>query len=160
MIEVCHRDSVSGLPLFLTRHTVQDRASHRQPEDPIEVDGSYPLLGDHSQSGIQTVDARFVGTHARLALSIQFVEIAKLFAERSPPPATKASKAPHTQHPRASRQECFCLTNVVTGVLLGIWLLSPANSDSPFTTSSQLWGLSSTANQITTPSSASHSAST
>ncbi|EGU81735.1 hypothetical protein FOXB_07742 [Fusarium oxysporum f. sp. conglutinans Fo5176] len=31
-------------------------------EPMIDVDGQYPLLGDHSRSGIRKVDARFIGT--------------------------------------------------------------------------------------------------
>ncbi|KAK8089530.1 hypothetical protein PG997_004491 [Apiospora hydei] len=45
--------------------------------NPIELDGSYPLLGDHSRSGTAKVDARFVGTHARLAPSIRWLDVAK-----------------------------------------------------------------------------------
>ncbi|KAI5457090.1 hypothetical protein BGZ63DRAFT_395380 [Mariannaea sp. PMI_226] len=46
-------------------------------EGMIEVAGSFPLLGDHSRSGIPKVDARFIGTHARLAPSIQWLEVEK-----------------------------------------------------------------------------------
>ncbi|OSD00301.1 hypothetical protein PYCCODRAFT_1446288 [Trametes coccinea BRFM310] len=64
--------------------------------NPIEVDGLYPLLGDHSRSGIETVDPRFVGTHARLCRSLQYTELAKELAPdilhstmRHPPNATR-----------------------------------------------------------------------
>ncbi|SPQ24568.1 0c704a95-11e6-4036-93cf-00d274128476 [Thermothielavioides terrestris] len=50
------------------------------PEEPIEIDGPYALLGDHSRTGIMTVDARFIGTHARLSRSMRFVEIARRIA--------------------------------------------------------------------------------
>ncbi|KAL2190560.1 hypothetical protein L209DRAFT_724385 [Thermothelomyces heterothallicus CBS 203.75] len=53
---------------------------HIGPEKPIEIKGPYPLLGDHSRAGILTVDARFIGTQARLARSIRYVEIAKSIA--------------------------------------------------------------------------------
>ncbi|KAJ2991580.1 hypothetical protein NUW54_g8152 [Trametes sanguinea] len=43
------------------------------PGNPIKVEGRYALLGDHSRLGIEKVDARFVGTHARLCRSMQVV---------------------------------------------------------------------------------------
>ncbi|KAF5646163.1 kinase [Fusarium sp. NRRL 52700] len=50
-------------------------------EPMIDVDGQYPLLGDHSRSGIRKVDARFIGTHARLASSIRWLEVKQQIAE-------------------------------------------------------------------------------
>ncbi|KAF4943255.1 hypothetical protein FGADI_13532 [Fusarium gaditjirri] len=47
----------------------------------IDVDGQYPILGDYSRSGIRKVDARFIGTHARLASSIRWLEVSKQIAE-------------------------------------------------------------------------------
>jgi hypothetical protein len=49
-------------------------------EVPFKVNGSYPLLGDRSRSGILTVDARFIGTQARMATSIRYVELARTIA--------------------------------------------------------------------------------
>lgn len=89
------------------------------PEEPIRIDGAYPLLGDHSRSGIPTVDARFVGSQARLCMSIQFVNIAHKIAPaiitHQPPgssdPAT-ASSLPARRHAAAlplppPRHKCF-----------------------------------------------------
>lgn len=47
----------------------------------------YPLLGDHSRHGIQTVDPRFVGSHARLCEAIQLLDISKTLPpeDRQPP---------------------------------------------------------------------------
>ncbi|KUL89319.1 hypothetical protein ZTR_03623 [Talaromyces verruculosus] len=36
------------------------------PEEPIPLEGVYPLLGDHSRLGTEKIDPRFIGTHARL----------------------------------------------------------------------------------------------
>lgn len=47
----------------------------------IDVDGQYPLLGDHSRSGIRKVDARFIGTQARLASSMRWLEVRKQIAD-------------------------------------------------------------------------------
>ncbi|KAF4448072.1 hypothetical protein F53441_8464 [Fusarium austroafricanum] len=50
-------------------------------QPPIEIDGQYALFGDHSRFGIPPVDARFVGTHARFASSIGWLEVKKQIAE-------------------------------------------------------------------------------
>ncbi|KAH7163498.1 hypothetical protein B0J13DRAFT_538692 [Dactylonectria estremocensis] len=47
------------------------------PEPMIALAGSFPLLGNHSRSGIPKVDARFVATHARLVPSIRWIEVGK-----------------------------------------------------------------------------------
>ncbi|EEA19995.1 conserved hypothetical protein [Talaromyces marneffei ATCC 18224] len=49
-------------------------------EEPIPLDGAFPLLGDHSQSGTEKIDPRFIGTHARLCKSIRYFELTKKFA--------------------------------------------------------------------------------
>ncbi|KAK4446309.1 kinase-like domain-containing protein [Podospora aff. communis PSN243] len=61
------------------------------PEEPIEIDGTYPLLGDHSRHGITKVDARFLGSHARLSKSIQLVAVSKALSSKVPcqPPVAK-----------------------------------------------------------------------
>lgn len=46
----------------------------------LNVNGRYPLLGDHSRSGLQKVDARFPGTHARFAQNFRWVQLANDFA--------------------------------------------------------------------------------
>ena len=56
------------------------------PEEPIPLDGVYPLLGDHSRLGTEKIDPRFIGTHARLCKSIRYLELTKKFAaDRLPP---------------------------------------------------------------------------
>lgn len=52
------------------------------PASPIEIDGEVALLGDRSRAGITKVDPRFVGTHARLSRSIQYIELSKKLAKR------------------------------------------------------------------------------
>lgn len=69
------------------------------PEQPLQLDGANPLLGDHSRTGIMTVDPRFLGTHARLCRSIQFVKLAKKFARDSASPSSHLSLGdPETEH--------------------------------------------------------------
>ncbi|ROW01994.1 hypothetical protein VMCG_05522 [Cytospora schulzeri] len=102
------------------------------PEHPIQVDGSYPLLGDHSRAGTLTVDPRFVGTHARLCRSIQFVELSKRFSLNG-----ASSQAQLT--PAASRSEQLSFTYIpnpwprlaslkkpFVAALLAAWLLIPS----------------------------------
>ncbi|KAH7153951.1 hypothetical protein DER46DRAFT_649407 [Fusarium sp. MPI-SDFR-AT-0072] len=50
-------------------------------EPMIDVDGQYPLLGDHSRTGLRKVDARFIGTYARLASSMRWLEVRKQIAD-------------------------------------------------------------------------------
>ncbi|KAL2136861.1 hypothetical protein VTI74DRAFT_587 [Chaetomium olivicolor] len=90
------------------------------PEDPIKVEGSYALLADHSRIGIEKVDARFVGTHARLAKSIQFLEIAKSLAQQPSRPKTVQPK-PHG----ATRRSRFHPFSLATNLFLTTWLLLP-----------------------------------
>lgn len=102
------------------------------PEDPIQVDGSYPLLGDHSRTGTPYVDPRFVGTHARLCRSFQFVELSKKFSSHGASSRAQSAPAvPKTKQrsitdalkiwPRISS-----LTQPFLVTLLAAWLLIPA----------------------------------
>lgn len=68
----------------------------------MTIEGPYALLGDHSRLGILTVDARFVGTQARLARSIRYVANARSIAPHifsSHPSATTASDDPRSGVP-------------------------------------------------------------
>ncbi|EMT71508.1 hypothetical protein FOC4_g10010012 [Fusarium odoratissimum] len=67
-------------------------------EPMIDVDGQYPLLGDHSRSGIRKVDARFIGTHARLASSMRWLEVRKQIADNETAIA-QAGVRPTTSRP-------------------------------------------------------------
>ncbi|KAF9767113.1 hypothetical protein IL306_000378 [Fusarium sp. DS 682] len=55
-------------------------------EPVIDVDGDYALLGDHSRTGIRRIDARFIGTHSRLAPSMRWLELKKKLARDQSPP--------------------------------------------------------------------------
>ncbi|KAF5577501.1 kinase [Fusarium pseudoanthophilum] len=89
-------------------------------EPMIDVDGQYPLLGDHSRSGIRKVDARFIGTQARLASSMRWLEVRKHIADNE----TTIAQAPI--QPSASRPGLIsavfqtCLT-----IFWRVWLLNP-----------------------------------
>ena len=102
-----------------------------EPEDAIEVEGSYPLLGDHSRSGIEKVNLHFVGTHARLCRSIRFVEIAKSLASEAqsqPPISSKTFQAqpPSTTKPQPPHCKTFSPTSCASSVFLTTWLIFPS----------------------------------
>lgn len=73
------------------------------PQDPVAIEGPYPLLGDHSRSGIPAVEARFIGTQARLATSIRYVEIARNIAPQLFAKSSSNSAALNAGAPRARR---------------------------------------------------------
>ncbi|KAI0332799.1 hypothetical protein GY45DRAFT_1352463 [Cubamyces sp. BRFM 1775] len=98
------------------------------PEDPVEVDGPYALLGDHSRTGIQKVDPRFVGTHARLCKSIRYVEIAREIAPEILPPSPSSPSrraAPCPSQPTSGRKASSPSSVLPTGVFLSVWLMFP-----------------------------------
>ncbi|KAG8428737.1 hypothetical protein J3459_002474 [Metarhizium acridum] len=95
-------------------------------ERPIAISGKYALLGDHSRSGIDKVDARFIGTHARLCRSIQLVNIARsmtpsLLSQESPKPIPKSHQT--RIRPRTRLNQTRLLSP-----FLHIWLLLPATA--------------------------------
>ncbi|KAL2173890.1 uncharacterized protein P884DRAFT_316935 [Thermothelomyces heterothallicus CBS 202.75] len=97
------------------------------PEEPLEIEGSYPLLGDHSRSGIEKVDPRFVSTHARLARSIRFVEIAKSLGVRPSEPSSKPQPRRPAPEPETNRKtKSLSPLNLATSVLLSTWLMFPS----------------------------------
>ncbi len=95
----------SAQPLSLSHEPIPDICDEQYevnpvsigPEEPVTIEGPYALLGDHSRLGTLTIDARFVGTQARLARSIRYVAIARSIAPQmfsSHPSATTASDDP------------------------------------------------------------------
>ncbi|AEO68185.1 uncharacterized protein THITE_2145395 [Thermothielavioides terrestris NRRL 8126] len=108
------------------------------PEEPIEIDGPYALLGDHSRTGIMTVDARFIGTHARLSRSMRFVEIARRIAPEilaGQLPVSPMNRAGETrrgaEHPApalTSTSPLTYLAGLATRALLLTWLLLPSRA--------------------------------
>ncbi|KAI1375836.1 hypothetical protein F4677DRAFT_460122 [Hypoxylon crocopeplum] len=92
----------------------------------VEVDGMYPLLGDHSRSGIDIVDPRFVGCQARLCRSIQFLAISKtLSLESLSQPSTSSIGLP-ARHSNVALRNRWSLLSLCTGAFLTVWLLVPA----------------------------------
>ncbi|KAI0424604.1 hypothetical protein F5Y09DRAFT_134498 [Xylaria sp. FL1042] len=107
------------------------------PQKPIKFDGALPLLGDHSRTGIQHVDARFIGTHARLCIAIRYLNIARTIA---PDILGELRPSPSTPHPPSFWQRRL-IQRVVLGtistilplaatgyVVLTLWLLVPSRA--------------------------------
>ncbi|KAL2754749.1 hypothetical protein ACRALDRAFT_1094268 [Sodiomyces alcalophilus JCM 7366] len=95
-------------------------------EKPIEADGLYPLLGDHSRSGIMKLDPRFVGTHARLSTSIRYLEISKTFSSSGIGPRRSSTRACLTApNSRPGLRKPSSILSPVTSALLKAWLLIP-----------------------------------
>ncbi|KAI2603351.1 kinase-like domain-containing protein [Hypoxylon fragiforme] len=86
-------------------------------EEPIEVDGMYPLLGDHSRSHIVNVDPRFVGSHARLCESIQLVNISKKLSHK---------KQSSTSFIGLRRQNSLGFSNLWKGAFFTVWRWLPS----------------------------------
>lgn len=100
------------------------------PEEPIPLDGVYPLLGDHSRLGTEKIDPRFIGTHARLCKSIRYLELTKKFAADRLPPVSGSllRRSVSFLFPpfQRLRRGIFSMTGHFTGVFGAIWSLFPA----------------------------------
>ncbi|POR36758.1 Protein kinase-like domain protein [Tolypocladium paradoxum] len=93
-------------------------------EGPIDLEGSFPLLGDHSRSRTPTVDARFVGTHARLSHSIRWLAVARRIAsnkEDHKPPSAVGVLA----RVRANQQHGFSPWHLLQNACLAAWATVP-----------------------------------
>ncbi|CAH0045737.1 unnamed protein product, partial [Clonostachys solani] len=97
----------------------------------LKIDGPYPLLGDHSRSRTPTVDARFIGTHARFSRSIRLLDIASTFAAAEPLPdpgkAIALSGAPRFT---GSLLERIFGSNPIAAVFFSVWRLIPGRARS------------------------------
>ncbi|KAK3375653.1 hypothetical protein B0T24DRAFT_205006 [Lasiosphaeria ovina] len=94
-----------------------------KPEAPIELDGSFSLLGDHSRQGIEKVDARFIGSHARLSGAIQFLDISRTLSH-----APMSPIATRTQHLRTVLlKPVTALCRLFSRVLLAGWRAVPSS---------------------------------
>ncbi|TVY55426.1 hypothetical protein LSUE1_G009591 [Lachnellula suecica] len=99
-------------------------------DKPLELEGCFPLLGDHSRSRIQKVDARFLGTQARLCKSFRWLEIAKQVALDQ-----EARTTPSKNHAKGSKKGLErdkknnpSLGGLLGSVCLAVWLVVPARA--------------------------------
>ncbi|KAH7171418.1 hypothetical protein EDB81DRAFT_638357 [Dactylonectria macrodidyma] len=90
-------------------------------EEMIDLAGSFPLLGDHSRSGLPKVDARFVGTHARLAPSIRWLEVRGQINQNERVLSSSAISFPSRQE--RARKSWF--PQLLSTTCLATWLTVP-----------------------------------
>lgn len=99
------------------------------PDEMISINGNFALLGDHFRRGIPTVDPRIIGTHARLAKSIRFLDIGDMLSienSRQPPPSLKSTAIKHDAPPVTESFVRRCLGfNRFTSIVLTAWRLFP-----------------------------------
>lgn len=93
------------------------------PERPIIIDGAVALLGDRSRAGINKVDPRFVGTHARLSSSMQYIELSKKLAQHD---STSTTAQQLSKIRRKFWNRAWSLTQPFLAAFLAVWLLIPA----------------------------------
>ncbi|KAI2776590.1 hypothetical protein F4815DRAFT_483981 [Daldinia loculata] len=96
------------------------------PEDPIEVDGVRPLLGDHSRSGIIKVDPRFVGSQARLSKSIQYLDLYQRRSLETLPQPSRLSIGLSAQRSSITVQNCWSLLSLCAAAFFTVWRLVPS----------------------------------
>ncbi|KAI1080729.1 hypothetical protein F5B20DRAFT_538730 [Whalleya microplaca] len=96
------------------------------PSKPIYIKGSYPLLGDHSRSGIKKVDPRFLGTHARFTVSQQWLNLANEYSrnEESRPPPSPARLDLGISRPK--RRIRFSAMEILKSTCVATWTKLPA----------------------------------
>lgn len=96
---------------------------------PLGLNGSFPLLGDHSRMMIEKIDPRFVGTHARLSLSIRWLDIAKQISINKKSHPSASLWAPRPTHLTTDRKPGHQSSLSVTGFLktacLVFWRMVP-----------------------------------
>lgn len=90
-------------------------------EEMIDLAGSFPLLGDHSRSGIPKVDARFVGTHARFAPSIRWLEVSRQIEQDERVPSSYTIR--HAL--RHGRSYTSWFPRLLLTTCLEVWLMVP-----------------------------------
>lgn len=94
----------------------------------LDIQGYYPLLGDHSRSGLQKVDARFLGTHARFAPNFRWLQLANDFAlaegSQVTPPRVRSYGAT-SGILRSGRRVAFSFKEFLTNTCISIWVKFP-----------------------------------
>lgn len=90
------------------------------------MNGPIALLGDHSRQGIDKVDARLIGTHARFSRSLQLVNLARTIAPGlfSEPKTTKY--VPQQQSPVRMRSSNLGLGHTFVRPIILLWRLFPS----------------------------------
>ena len=90
------------------------------------MNGSVPVLGDHSRRGTSPVDARFIGTHARFSTSIRWIIIEQRILSRKQGTHGSLSDARRLS-PSPLRRQGFLagFTELLKPAFLLVWRLLP-----------------------------------
>ncbi|KAK4198974.1 hypothetical protein QBC40DRAFT_282865 [Triangularia verruculosa] len=92
---------------------------------PVGTRGIYPVTIDHSRNNLAKVDARFIGTQARLASSIQLIAIAQEHGTETPILSMRETE--RVWHPPRPSLLLFPL-RMLGGAVLMLWRLMPATA--------------------------------
>lgn len=100
--------------------------------EPVPIRGNHALLGDWSRSGIEKVDARFVGSHARFCKGLQLVNIAKCAAPELLSSAILSDDKPQQPQPPLSPvwrtpNSMSVMSRLFTKPLEIIWSILPTS---------------------------------
>ncbi|KIL89274.1 hypothetical protein FAVG1_07668 [Fusarium avenaceum] len=95
-------------------------------EQPVDVNGVFALLGDHSRQGIEKVDARLIGSHARFCKSIQLVKLARNIAPSLFSSTTAITSSAPQQLPVRMRSSSLGLGHKLLHPVLILWRLFPS----------------------------------
>ncbi|KAK2669227.1 Protein kinase-like domain superfamily [Fusarium oxysporum f. sp. vasinfectum] len=124
-----HKEFERGIVklIRLTSSMIEFRVEHVLIDDqqPVDVNGAIPLLGDHSRQGIEKADARLIGSHARFSRSIQLVNLARtiapgLFFERK-----SITDVPQQQFPVRMRSGSLGLEYTFMRPMMLLWRFFP-----------------------------------
>lgn len=131
LIEVSADHQLSSTRLLAPDYIRQYEVKHvlMGPEEPIPLEGVYPLLGDHSRLGTEKIDPRFIGTHARLCKSIRYLELSKRFAADRLPRVSgsliRRSISYFFLPFQQLRRGIFSMTGHFMGILASAWSILP-----------------------------------
>ncbi|KAF4450030.1 ubiquitin interaction domain-containing protein [Fusarium austroafricanum] len=95
-------------------------------EQPVDVDGVFALLGDHSRQGIEKADARLIGSHARFCKSIQLVDVARTIAPGLFSEPRTITDSPRQQFPVRSRSSSLGLGHAFLRPIILLWRFFPS----------------------------------
>ncbi|KAI0889355.1 uncharacterized protein GGS22DRAFT_184933 [Annulohypoxylon maeteangense] len=98
------------------------------PEELIEVDGDYPLLGDHSRSGLSKVDYRFIDSQARLCESIQLFNISKRLSLETISRSPIQSTGLLAWHQSITQRNRWRLSSFCIDAFFTVWRLVPSKA--------------------------------
>ncbi|KAF4471031.1 kinase-like domain [Fusarium albosuccineum] len=118
------RRETSSMIEFRVEHALID------DEQPVDVNGVYALLGDHSRQGIETADARLIGSHARFSRSIQLVNLARTIAPGLPglsSEPTAITDSPRQQFPVSMRSSSVGLGHAFLRPIMHLWRFFPSS---------------------------------